>query len=32
MTRDSKLVKILIWTLVIMMVITSFAALIYSIV
>lgn len=31
MSRDSKAVKILIWTLVVMMVVTSFAALIYSI-
>lgn len=31
MSRDSKGVKILIWTLIIMMVVTSFAALIYSV-
>ncbi len=32
MTRDSKGVKILIWTIVLMMLATSFTALIYSII
>lgn len=31
MTRDSKVVKILIWSLIIMMMLTTFTALIYSI-
>jgi len=31
MSRDSKVVKILIWTIVIMMVVTSFVSIIYSI-
>lgn len=31
MSKDSKVIKILVWTLVIIMVMTSFAALIYSI-
>lgn len=30
MSRDSKAVKILIWTIVIMMVVTSFVSIIYS--